>query len=142
MIKLHIKEANTTNSSTMTVQDFMDKIEDTYHKYFPNSACFARFKMFMGHPYIAIHCFLAKDKSELSGGYWENDMINISFNIDLPKSIESVDDDMPDSVTLETMRGSSVSSSASSGGRYLYVIGYVRPEIWRTGALLKNSLKR
>ena len=107
MIKLHINEANTTNSSIMTVQDFMNKIEDTYHKYFPNSACFARFKLFMGHPYIAIHCFFAKDKSELSGGYWENDMINISFNINLPKDIESVEDTMPDSVVLETLNGTS-----------------------------------
>lgn len=107
MIKLHIKESDTTNSSTMTVQDFMSKIEDTYHKYFPNSACFARFKMFLGKPYIAIHCFFAKDQSELSGGYWENDMINISFNINLPKDIESTDDYMPDSVVLETMRGTS-----------------------------------
>ena len=34
-------------------------------------------------------------------------MINISFNINLPKDIESVDDYMPDSVVLETMHGTS-----------------------------------
>lgn len=55
------------------------EIETIWKKVFPNSQISVRHGGFGG----GIYCkgFLAKDKSELSGGYWENDKLNYSFNI-------------------------------------------------------------
>ena len=93
------------NYDSMTVQEFMDIIENTYHKYFPNSKCLIKFGNLLGTPYILIRCYLANSASELSGGYWENDMMHISFNVNLPKNITSTDDSLPTTITIEVVNG-------------------------------------
>lgn len=67
------------------VNEFLKDIENTYNKYFPNSTCWAR--VYDARPVvyglkqnsICINCYLAGDNRENSGGYWENDIFNITF---------------------------------------------------------------
>jgi hypothetical protein len=56
-----------------------EEIETIWKRVFPNSQISIRPASFGG----GIYCkgYLAKDKSELSNGYWENDMLNYSFKI-------------------------------------------------------------
>ncbi len=95
-MKLKINEAENNN---MTFMEFRNKIIEIYHNKFPNSLCSVRLMKMLGRA-IVIDCFLANDKSELSGGYWENDMFKICFWIhNMPKDFE-VNDTMPDMMTL------------------------------------------
>lgn len=64
-----------------------NEIETIWKKVFPNSQISVRSAAFGG----GIYCkgYLAKDKSELSGGYWENDILNYSFDITNGHYVES-----------------------------------------------------
>lgn len=95
-MKLHLCES----TNTMTVSEFMDSIEDTYNKYFPNSYCAVKFSKNLGKT-IWIDCYLAKNNKEVSNGYFANDMFSVSFHIYLPDDAEP-SSAMPDSVALES----------------------------------------
>jgi hypothetical protein len=89
------------------VKNFMENVENTYHKYFPNSL--ASVCIFSGlGKHISISCYLAKDRSEELHGYFENDMFNVSFMIDLTK-----DGKFPSTLVLESTK-SSFSTKPSS----------------------------
>ena len=78
----------------MKTQEFINQIESNYSKYF-NGLC----KVKLSHNLysdITVHCFLARDKTELSGGYYENDMLSIQF------SITEVGKQLPKDLTLES----------------------------------------
>lgn len=93
-MKIMINENN-----SMTFNEFRDEIIEIYHNKFPDSLCSVKLVKMLGRA-ITIDCFLVKDKSELSGGYWQNDMFKISFWIhNMPNDFE-VDDVLPDVMTL------------------------------------------
>jgi hypothetical protein len=95
-LKLKINE---NSNVTMTFNDFRDKLVEIYHSKFPNSLCSVRLYKVLGRS-IVIDCFLANNKSELSGGYWENDMFKICFWIhDLPNDFEMTDT-LPETMVL------------------------------------------
>lgn len=64
----------------MKTQDLLTALENTYHSHFPKSRIVAEYSTRL-YRSIYIHAFLANDRSELSGGYWDNDMLNIRFQI-------------------------------------------------------------
>jgi hypothetical protein len=64
----------------MKTKELIAEIENAYSRYFPNSKIFVNFSTNL-YPSIYITCFLAKDKSENSGGYWDNDILNVRFMI-------------------------------------------------------------
>jgi len=64
----------------MKIKEFCQEIEKTYNKYFPTSKCFANYSSNL-YRTISIKCFLAGDNKELSGNYWDNDLLGISFSI-------------------------------------------------------------
>ena len=88
----------------MTMKKFLEEIEKTYSKYFPNSKCFVKLSKNLYHS-ISINCFLANDRIELSGGYWENDMFSITFWIDTEKGQFDkniiLDSEVPNNLKLE-----------------------------------------
>jgi vacuolar-type H+-ATPase subunit C/Vma6 len=95
-MKLKINE---NENVAMTFEEFKSRIQEIYHTKFPNSLCSVELVKMLGRS-ITIDCFLANDVSELSHGYWQNDMFKISFCIhDLPKNFEA-DSIMPDVMTL------------------------------------------
>ena len=91
----------------MKIADLTEKLEETYHKHFPNSSISARFELGM-YPSIWVACYLAGDKKENSGGYWENDMLRISFRIlngeDMDFSRSTSAESLVNSVTIEAHR--------------------------------------
>lgn len=90
---------NEDENSSMTFNEFKDKIIEIYHSKFPKSHCSVKLVKMLGRA-ITIDCFLANDVSELSHGYWQNDMFKISFWIhDMPKNFETTDI-MPNTMTL------------------------------------------
>lgn len=95
-MKLQINE---NGNGTMTFNEFRNKLVEIYYSKFPNSLCSVRLYKVLGRS-IVIDCFLANDKSELSGGYWQNDMFKISFWIhNMPNDFE-VDDVLPNVMTM------------------------------------------
>lgn len=82
------------------VKNFMENVEKTYHKYFPNSLASVYVYSGLGK-HVSISCYLAKDKSEESHGYFENDMFGVGFMIDLTK-----DGKFPSTLVLESTKSS------------------------------------
>lgn len=64
----------------MKTSELMSEIEKTYYNHFPNSKIFVKHSNNLFNS-IRINCFLAGDKSENSGNYWDNDIFNIRFQI-------------------------------------------------------------
>lgn len=85
----------------MTVREFLKEIEATYQEYFNGSACEAILYKGLGES-ICISCFLAADKNEVTNGYFDNDMIKARFWIHNVKKGITLDDEMPESVLLES----------------------------------------
>lgn len=65
----------------MNFKELKKEIEKSYESYFINSKCAVQLSTSL-YPSISITCFLANDKSENSGNYWDNDMFSIAFSID------------------------------------------------------------
>lgn len=65
----------------MTINNLCNELQNTYYNYFPESLCKATLTKNL-YPSISIWCFLANNKEELSGGYWENDILSVRFTID------------------------------------------------------------
>jgi hypothetical protein len=63
----------------MKTKELIAAIENTYNKHFPYSKISVKFSTF--YPSISIKCFLAGDKNENSGGYWDNDILYVGFMI-------------------------------------------------------------
>lgn len=88
----------------MKTQDFTNAIEDTYYKHFPASRCTAKFDTRF-YSSIWVNCFLAGDKSELSGNYWDNDIMSIAFSIhaesgEFSKDV-TLESELPETIVLE-----------------------------------------
>ena len=90
---------NEDENNSMTFNEFRNRIIEIYHNKFPKSLCSVKLVKMLGRA-ITIDCFLANDVSELSHGYWQNDMFKISFWIhNMPNNFE-IDDTLPDAMTL------------------------------------------
>lgn len=65
----------------MTIQSFMDKVKNTYNKYFPKSLCSVQFDRNL-YSSIGISCFMAKTISECNHNIWMNDPLSLRLSID------------------------------------------------------------
>ena len=89
----------------MNIEKFKSEIEKTYKSHFPNSKVSVMSKSRLYNS-IYIQCFLAGDKTENQGNYWDNDMMYIIFEIDsngkeLPENFES---ELPNELTFTSDR--------------------------------------
>lgn len=89
----------------MIIKEFMEQIENNYSKYFDGSICKVRIYRCLGTS-LTVDCLLAKDKTEVSNGIWQNDMFSITFNIDaeigeLDRDI-TVESELPSKLVLES----------------------------------------
>lgn len=66
----------------MNIKELTYELEDIFYERFPESYINIRWYTNIYNS-IGIGIYLAKDKSELSGGYWENDMLDIKFTLDM-----------------------------------------------------------
>lgn len=93
----------------MLVNEFLQNVEKTYYKYFPVSKCYVKLSKNL-YCNIDITCFLASNKEELSGGYWDNDMFSIRFSIDTDKGQFNRDitenSELPENLKLESNQNS------------------------------------
>ena len=66
----------------MNTKKFCEKATKLYLNHFPKSAVKAYWS---GNLYanVSIHCKLAASKNEVAHGIWENDILNVSFCVDL-----------------------------------------------------------
>ena len=87
-MKILIK-ANTQPTSGMTVGEFIERVKQIYNEYFPNSECVADNRKIMGLEYIMIRWYISKDSSEVAHNIRTNDMLHITFNIDLEDNTKS-----------------------------------------------------
>ena len=65
----------------MKMSEFMEQIKAVYKNYFPESYCHVTYDKNL-YASVGIICCLAGNREEESGGYWENDMLHISFSVD------------------------------------------------------------
>ena len=98
-MKLMIRES-AENGSEMTIKEFLGAVKKIYADHFPDSQCQAKLAKNLGRA-IFIDFYLAKDSSEVSHGYAQNDMFKCGFVIHLDDNVET-DSPMPDA-TLEAM---------------------------------------
>lgn len=89
----------------MKAKEFIEQIKNSYNTYFEDSKIFIRLSTNL-YRSIDFSCFLANNKNELSGGYWENDMLSIRFSIDTEqgqfnKNID-LESELPENLKLET----------------------------------------
>lgn len=71
-----------------------NELEKLYHKYFKDSQIVVRQQSILGKPYIDIRCYLVANKSELSHGIYDNDMLRIHISLEAVK-------DLPDKIKFE-----------------------------------------
>ena len=80
----------------MKFNEFADKIRAEYAAQFPKSACRVVKYDGIGGRYIDIGCYLAANKDECANGYWINDMMKVSFQIELPSKFNFEADELPE----------------------------------------------
>lgn len=116
--------ANESVGSGMTVGEFINSVKAIYNKYFADSECVAQNLKVLGMEYIGIKWYLSKDRSETAHGIRDNDMLWVTFNIDLEDNTESGrvydmyiydnssknDRPMPGTITLEVKQKSYLTS--------------------------------
>lgn len=91
----------------MKMNDFIEEVEKSYMKNFPESSCFVRYNGNLWRS-ISIDCKIAKNIDEVANRIWMNDMLHISFSIatdkgQLPKGIEE-SSELPENLMLEVER--------------------------------------
>lgn len=88
----------------MKISEFVEQIKNVYKKYFPESLCHVKRENNL-YASIGITCCLAGNREEESGGYWENDMLHVSFSVDNDGAEFSrnlgTDDELPEVLRLE-----------------------------------------
>lgn len=93
----------------MKMRELTNQIQQAYSKYFTDSKCSVVLSSNLYHS-VSIACFLANNKTELSGGYWENDMFSIRFSIDTETGEFSkdltLDSEVPNNARLTVSRKS------------------------------------
>ena len=69
---------------SLTSNEFIEKLENIYYKYFPKSKIEISKRTLLGETSIYIDCYLAKDKSEVAHGIMDNDMLHVSLEVNEP----------------------------------------------------------
>lgn len=88
----------------MKLNELQAQIESVYHKNFPNSRIFVNYSDKFGAT-ITIGCYLAGDKTENPGNYWDNDFMKVVLTIhaengaQLPAGLQA-DSELPESMEL------------------------------------------
>lgn len=93
----------------LTVNELLQGIEKSYRKYFTDSKCIVQLDTKLYNS-IFIKCLMANNKNEVHGGYFENDMLHISFMIDaegkeLDKTI-TIDSVLPENLQIKVLDNS------------------------------------
>ena len=78
------------------VDDFIEDIEKTYKKYFPESLINIHKEEMLSSKNIYAECYLAKDASEVPYRQLANDMFDVTFCIEKLKNFN----ELPDSIQL------------------------------------------
>jgi len=88
----------------MKINELIQQIENTYSKHFPASKCFVNYTTNLYHS-IFITCNIAANKTEVSNGIWENDILKVRFSIDTDKGqFEkglTLESEVPENLRLE-----------------------------------------
>lgn len=90
----------------MTAQEFIDAIEAAYAKVFPKGHIRGRFFSAMGRPSLMFDTRLQGDLNKLPNKTPENDVAPQRFTVDV--SDASPDSQLPDKITIESNRSSSL----------------------------------
>lgn len=69
---------------SLTSDEFIEKLENIYYKYFPKSKIEISKHTLLGETSIYIDCYLAKDKSEVAHSIMDNDMLHVSLEVNEP----------------------------------------------------------
>jgi hypothetical protein len=89
---------------TMTINEMIKGIEASYAKYFKGSRIFVSYTDNL-YRSIGIKCFLASDKTENPSNYWDNDMLTVTFSIQLESGQfakgTTADSETPEIMVLE-----------------------------------------
>lgn len=100
----------------MKYLEFAEKIEQVYKGKFPDSMIAVKPCKGFGR-YIPIACYLAGDRAEFINGIRENDMLHISFMIDLPRNFDFESDELPESIILKSL---DTSYAIKPENKYMY----------------------
>ena len=65
----------------MKTQDFLSQLRNSYLNHFPNSRIVVDYRTAL-YRSIWIRLYLAGNEDQLSGGYWDNDMLHITFQVE------------------------------------------------------------
>ena len=83
----------------MKVLDFLQETQKEYNRRLPDSRCHAYLSQMLG-THIVISCYLSANSKECANGIINNDMLNLTYYIDLPKGL-TVNDELPQEITFE-----------------------------------------
>ena len=93
----------------MKASEFMEQIKNVYKNHFSDSFCHVKHDKNL-YASIGVHCCLAGNRDEEVSGYWENDMLNVSFSVDNDGKAFSrnlgADDELPEVLRLEKWHNS------------------------------------
>ena len=91
-----LNENSLNEAKEYTVNEFISEINKTWHKYFPKSPDCATLYTFMKSKSIFVKCLIG-DKSVWFGGYSQNDMSDVKFDIHYPSHMIDDNDSLSDS---------------------------------------------
>lgn len=100
----------------MKFEEFKKEVQNAYAGKFPKSRCMVKPYICFGS-YIAIDCFLAENLREVPHQIAGNDMFKISFLIDMPEKFNFELDELPEEMTMESLKRTYVIAPENS---YLY----------------------
>lgn len=81
--------ADAQTSEGMSIEEFIIRVKEIYNKYFPNSECYAQNLRTLGMEYIRIQWYLSADRSECPHNIRQNDLLSVTFTIDLEDNTKS-----------------------------------------------------
>lgn len=84
----------------MKFAEFKDKVQEEYRKILPNSMCQVYIYKCLGKS-LDIVCRMAGNEKEFPHGIAGNDMLNVSFSINLPDNFNEDRDELPDALVME-----------------------------------------
>lgn len=89
----------------MKFAEFKESVQAEYRKILPDSMCQVYIYHCLGKS-LDIVCRMAGNEKEFSHGIAGNDMLNVSFSINLPDNFSKEEDELPEAMVME-VRGKS-----------------------------------
>lgn len=86
----------------MKYSEFAEKINDIYKAKFPRSTISIK-KWHCFTNSILISLYLAGNQKECTFGYWDNDMMQIRFDVTLPGRFDFEIDELPEKISMENV---------------------------------------